>query len=213
MQNNNQKEIIFLKDLGTQFPNENSKRKRRYGLYRCHCGNEFKRLIDSIKSGNTESCGCMRITHHLSNHRLYGTWHDMIRRCNNPKRKEYRHYGGRGIKVCSEWLDINNFINDMYPTFKEGLELDRIDVNGNYCKDNCRWASRSIQMQNTRKLRNTNKSGYRGVIFKKALNKWNAYITVNYKRIHLGYFNEIMDAAKAYDKYIIDNNLEHTRNL
>jgi len=87
---------------------------------------------------------------------MYNVHHDMVRRCTNPKRKDYKHYGGRGIKVCSRWLDnfpqgLVNFIEDMYPSFTEGLELDREDVNGDYKMSNCRWATRSIQVRNIRR--------------------------------------------------------------
>ena len=74
------------------------------------------------------------VKHGMKQHRLYYVWSDMKRRCINPKRKDFKYYGGRGIKVCEEWMDINNFISDMYPTFQEGLSLDRINANGNYEK-------------------------------------------------------------------------------
>ena len=212
MTKENQKEIILLKDLGGRFATEKSKKKRRFGLYRCYCGKEFEAQIQSINNSNTKSCGCLKNTHNLSNHRLYPIWNEMVQRCNNPKRKAYKHYGLRGITVCNEWLDINNFINDMYPSYKEGLTIDRIDSNGNYEKANCRWASREIQQRNKRLIQVNNTSGYKGVSFKKKANKFQSYITVNSKNIHIGMFKTKLEAAKAYDKYIIDNNLEHTLN-
>ena len=150
--------------------------------------------------------------HGLRYHRLYQVWNQMIQRCTNIKQKSYKDYGGRGITVCDEWLDINNFINDMYPTFKEGLTIDRIDVGGNYEKFNCRWANKITQQRNTRRLISSNKSGYRGVSFRKDTNKWRAIIRVNNKNKHLGYFTDKLKAAKVYDKYVLDNNLEHTIN-
>ena len=177
-------------------------------------------MTHHIKSGSTKSCGCfnkmkmseMSKKHGLHNHKLYLYWTNMIRRCNNPKAKTYSYYGGRGITVCSEWLDVSNFINDMYPTFKEGLSLDRIDSDGNYEPSNCRWVTRTVQGRNTRKIQKNNTSGYRGITFLKDRNKWHSQICVNYKRIHLGSFDNPIDAAKAYDKYVLDNNLEHTTN-
>lgn len=136
----------------------------------------------------------------------------MINRCNNPKNKDYKYYGGRGITVCNRWLNIENFIEDMYQSHQEGLSLDRINVNGNYEKDNCRWATKEIQARNTRRIMITNKSGYRGVSFIKSRNKWGAKITIRTKKILLGTFKTALEAAKAYDKYIIENNLEHTLN-
>lgn len=137
----------------------------------------------------------------------------MIQRCTNPKNTFYENYGERGIKVSNEWLDINNFINDMYPTFQEGLKIDRIDNNKGYTKSNCRWVNQNIQSRNTRKIRANNKSGYRGVSWYKNYNKWAAQIKVNNKCIKLGYYEDKLEAAKAYDNYVICNNLEHTKNF
>lgn len=215
--------LVLLKDLGLEYPTIASIKKRRYGLYKCFCGKEFKTQMQDVKSEKTKSCGCIKksmivsrnkknITHSLSSHRLYSTWKKMINRCNNPKNKDYKYYGGRGITVCNRWLNIENFIEDMYQSHQEGLSLDRINVNGNYEKDNCRWATKEIQARNTRRIMITNKSGYRGVSFIKSRNKWGAKITIRTKKILLGTFKTALEAAKAYDKYIIENNLEHTLN-
>lgn len=217
----NQKEIILLQDLGMLYPKYNSKRKARYGIYKCFCGNEFKTQISKIKNKHTKSCGCVKeinrlkstVTHNLSKHVLFNTWNHMIDRCYNIKSKSYKNYGSRGISVCSRWLSVENFIEDMYPTFKVGLTLDRINVNGNYEPLNCRWATNFTQSRNTRKLISTNTSGYRGVTFHKRDKIYSSSICVNYKKNHLGNFNTAIEAANAYDHYIIDNNLEHTRNF
>lgn len=155
----------------------------------------------------------MNIKHNLRYHRLYNVWQCMRARCCNPKNTNYKHYGGRGIAICKEWLDIQNFINDMYPSFQEGLTLDRIDNDKGYSKDNCRWATKLIQSRNTRKIRETNTSGYRGVSWDNSKNKWTSQITVNFEVIFIGRFNTSLDSALAYDDYIIKNNLEHTRNF
>ena len=149
----------------------------------------------------------------LTSHRLYHSWFMMVDRCNNPKNQAYIYYGLKGIKVCNRWLDFVNFIEDVYSTFKEGLTLDRIDVNGNYEPSNCRWASREIQNRNTVKIRKNNKTGYRGVSWHKKSNKFRSQITVSKKVIFIGCFIDKVEAAKAYDKYVIDNNLEHTKNF
>lgn len=149
----------------------------------------------------------------ISRHRLYQTWNNMIQRCNNPKSSSYMNYGARGINVCDRWLIAKNFINDMYPTFQEGLTLDRINTNKNYEPDNCRWATLNVQHRNTRKIYNHNTSGYRGVSWYRRDNLWVVRIRINSKNVHIGRFNDILEAAKAYDNYVIANNLEHTKNF
>lgn len=209
--------LILLDDLGMIYPTEKSKFKYRYGFYKCYCGKEFRSRVSRIKTGYTKSCGCHRTksitTHGLKNHRLYGVWFDMKKRCLDINNKSYEYYGGRGIKVCDRWLDIKNFIEDMNDTFQEGLSLDRIDNNKGYSPDNCRWATKETQSRNTRKIRSNNTSGYRGVYWYKNDKKWKAQIQVQYKIIRIGTFKTPLEAAKAYDQYIIDNNLEHTRNF
>ena len=87
------------------------------------------------------------------NKRLYGIWKTMIHRCEDKKREKYPAYGGRGIKVCDEWHDVTNFVFwAMFNGYKDGLQIDRIDNNGNYCPENCRWVTAK---QNTRNRRNT----------------------------------------------------------
>ena len=220
MLENNQKEIILLKDLGYLFPTEKSKQKAKYGLYRCYCGNEFKTLTASVKNGKTKSCGCyqkQRVldtlgTHGLSNHRLYDTWNNIMGRCYNKNLPNYKDYGARGITVCERWLNVKNFIEDMYPSYQEGLSIDRINNDLGYSKDNCRWTTQTIQSRNTRILYSHNITGYRGVHLHKKMSKYVSVVSINNKNIVLGYFNTAIKAARIRDKYIIDNNLEHTLN-
>lgn len=202
---------VLIKDLGMLFPTKQSKQKTRYGIYKCHCKNEFKCSSAHINSGHTKTCGCSKNKHGLTNHELSSTWYGMMARCYNKKNNHFEDYGGRGIKVCEKWKDISNFIEDMYPTYKEGLTLDRKNPNGNYEPSNCRWANQTTQNRNTRILQKNNTSGFRGVSYLKN-NKYRAYIVVDYKQIHLGLFNDKIDAAKAYDEYVIKNNLEHQIN-
>lgn len=219
--NNQENSLVLIKDLGMINPTEKSTYKVRYGLYKCYCGNEFESPVNNVKRGHTKSCGCYKkqrtieskTTHKLTKHRLYGTWNQIMQRCNNPKHKAYKNYGGRGITVCDEWLDVKNFIDDMYSSYRECLTIDRIDVDGNYCKDNCRWVDSTIQNRNTRKTRTNNTSGYRGVSFFKRDDKWRAQICVNNKTKHIGYFDTPLEAAQTYDNYVIINGLEHTLNF
>lgn len=105
---------------------------------------------------------------HFSGGRMsptYSSWNAMKTRCLNPNRADYKHYGGRGIKIYNAWLDFKNFLRDMGER-PDGLELDRIDVNGNYEPGNCRWATRTTQVNNSR-VRKDNVSGLKGVTFKR----------------------------------------------
>lgn len=145
-------------------------------------------------------------------HPLFNIYHNIKQRVNNQNSKAYKNYGGRGISISTEWNTLDAFIKDMYPSYRKGLTIDRIDNDGDYCKENCRWATRSVQARNTRVIKSINTSGYRGVSFVPRLNKWMSCIMVNSKTKHIGTFNSSIDAAKAYDKYVIDNKLEHTIN-
>ena len=199
-----------------KYPNERSSRKYRYGLYECqYCGKEFEAITSSIKIKNTVSCGCQRInktgiTHGLTQHRFYKTWNNIFKRCNNPKNKYYKNYGGRGITVCEEWLDVGNFVAwcDLTHPNIEGLSLDRIDNDKGYSPENCRWADRTTQNTNQRMKKN-NTSGFVGVSWNRTHQVWVAYISVKSKRRSIGTFKIIEEAVQARDNYIIQNNLPH----
>ena len=88
--------------------------------------------------------------HGMCGTRTYTTWENMKKRCLRPKNKDYKYYGGRGITICDEWHDFNNFFNDMGEK-PEGKTLDRIDTDKDYCKENCRWSTRKEQQNNQRR--------------------------------------------------------------
>ena len=146
--------------------------------------------------------------------KLRTKWRAMLSRAYNNKNDSYKNYGGRGISVCSEWKnDFKSFyIWAILNGYKDGLSIDRINNDGNYEPSNCRFVTQEIQHRNTRKIMSRNTSGYRGVNFKQDAKKYRAAIRVSKKDIHLGYFLSPLDAAKAYDRYVIENNLEHTTN-
>lgn len=206
------KELILIEDLGMMYPKEDSNRKLKFGLYKCFCGNEFKAMTQNIKSNNIKSCGCLKIKNGLANHRMYIVWKRMHNRCYSKLSNSYKDYGNKGVKVCDRWHKLEHFIEDMYPTHIEGLTLDRINPCEHYEPDNCRWVTRTVQARNTRVLRSTNTSGYRGVSFRKQRKSWIAQIMVNNKVKYLGKFDTALSGAKAYDRYVIDNKLEHTIN-
>ena len=221
MTNENNKDLpkpILIEDLGMMFHTENSKRKARYGIYKCgFCGTEFKTTINNVVQGKTRSCGCYQKrrvkesnkTHGLGYTKLCKIWTSMKNRVFNVKNKRYSDYGGRGITICEEWKnDFMSFYNwAMSNGYSDELSIDRIDNDGNYCPENCRWTTKTIQGRNQRVYKN-NKSGYRGVSYHKETDRYRARIDVNKKQIYLGSFKTAVEGAIAYNNYIIENNLE-----
>lgn len=129
--------------------------QRRQAWFRCgQCGNGILLRVDRVKSGNTRSCGCVGKHGHARAgrcHPEYGLWQSMRTRCNNPKVRAYSYYGGRGIRVCDRWDDFTAFLADMGPRPK-GATLDRIDPDGPYAPDNCRWATIKEQRLNQKRV-------------------------------------------------------------
>jgi len=151
--------LLVLYDTG--------ERKNRGVVWHCYCdcGNEVNVVSGHLVSGNTRSCGCYKrectaeanTVHGMSQrgkgkyHPVYEIWHCMLQRCENPNNDGFHNYGGRGIAVCGEWHDAKIFIDwALANGWQKGLQLDRIDNNGNYEPNNCRWVTSKENNRNKR---------------------------------------------------------------
>jgi hypothetical protein len=130
-------------------------------LCRCDCGTERKVQAKSIKRGDSQSCGCLKVEktaerntkHGLSSHPLHGIYKAMLHRCMNPSNRGYASYGGRGITVCNRWLGpegLAHFVEDMGERPSKRHTLDRINNDEGYCPENCRWMTWDVQARNKR---------------------------------------------------------------
>lgn len=168
---------------------------------RCDCNNAVVVMSYHLRSGHTQSCGCLRkerlaqanTTHEMIHTREYGVWSQMWGRCTNRNNKSYKRYGGRGITVCDSWNRFEAFYADMGPC-PEGLTIERVDNNGNYEPSNCRWVDYFTQANNRRK-RIDNTTGVVGVYRDRG--SWRAMITRMKKTHYLGNFSSIEDAIAA----------------
>ena len=139
---------------------KNNARNRAMWLCRCDCGNERVVLGDDLRSGKVISCGCVgpykyvrKDRHGLRGTRLYRIWANMKDRCLNRNHPRYYQYGGRGITICDIWLQFRSFYEWAIANgYQDDLSIDRIDNDGNYCPENCRWVS--MKIQNNNKSRN-----------------------------------------------------------
>lgn len=135
---------------------ESDRRGRdRMWLCKCDCGQETLAPTSALRSGNKKSCGCLLDGSFTNNKRLYNVWNAMLQRCNNPNNIRYHRYGGRGISVCDEWSTFKPFLKwalesgyDESAGYGE-CTLDRIDIDGDYAPENCKWVTLKEQNRNT----------------------------------------------------------------
>lgn len=154
---------------------------------RCSCGNVKIVRGSGLRMKTTTSCGCyqkevaiaVNTSHGMRQNEEYQAWNHMRQRCSNPKDGRYSDYGGRGISVCPEWSSFEQFYADMGPRPSAKHSIDRIDNNGNYCKENCRWATKKEQNTNQRSnvwLTHNDKT--------LVLSEWAEKLGIPYKTLH-----------------------------
>lgn len=174
-----------------------------YWLCKCECGNKKNAKAYDLKIGKVQSCGCLNVEknkklhtkHGLCNHRLNNIWQSMKQRCYNKNNPKYKNYGGRGITICEEWLD--NFINfynwAMANGYQDDLTIDRINVNGNYEPNNCRFVNNKIQSNNkTTNLYITYNSENH------TLKEWSNILNINYYTLHKRITKYKWDIKRAF---------------
>lgn len=148
--------LTFIRYTGRKTPSNN-----KYALYRCICGNEKEIVETNVKTNRTRSCGCLIknngqngkdawFKHGLCDTKKYKTWESIKSRCLNPNNVSYPNYGARGIKMCDKWLKFSGFDEDMPDPPTNKHSIDRVDNNGDYCKENCRWVTKHEQDRNKR---------------------------------------------------------------
>lgn len=184
----------------------------------CECGTKKEIELNSIIRGKSKSCGCYskeinRKIHTKHGHSMissfkknpdYCIWLKMKSRCLNPKDKSYSHYGGRGIKVCDRWLEsFSNFIEDMGWRISNKYSIERIDVNGDYCPENCRWILLSDQSKNTR----------RNIMIKHqdktlCLKEWCDILHLNYNQMRRKIRDQKMTFVEAMNDILINSKVE-----
>lgn len=169
------------------------KKKNKNWLCRCDCGEYTTANASILKCGTKKSCGCLAIEnsrrprkHGMSKTRIWNIYQGMVKRCNNKEEPAYKDYGGRGITICDEWTGnegMEKFFDWAFKNgYKDDLEIDRIDVNGNYEPSNCRWATPSQQSRNKR---NNIRIEYNGRI--QTLPDWCDELGLEYNMIYLRY--------------------------
>ena len=189
---------------------DHSQNGRKYYLCQCDCGNLKTVSSHGLKSGNTKSCGCLhkeilvqrnkenRI-HHPTSERLLRIWRAMLHRCYKETDEHYDYYGGRGIKVCDDWHDFENFQNwALANGYTDDLTIDRVDGDKDYCPENCSWTTMAVQ--------NNHKSDTKWLTYKgktQSLSDWCRELGLDYFRTkaRLNSLGWSVEDAFEYGKY------------
>jgi hypothetical protein len=183
---------------------------------RCDCGKEKKVLVNSLRNGDSRSCGCFHrdrhrkvfTTHGATDTRLYRIWQSMLRRCRD---REFKNYGDRGVTFCDDWSNFESFQEWAEGAgYDDHLTIDRIDSNRGYCPENCRFVTRLVQSQN-RRMQSNNTSGYIGVYRNR--HRWQAQASHSGRQVYLGRYDDPAEAARVRDTYVRKHYLSPTLNF
>lgn len=149
----------------------------------CSCGKKTTVSSNALRAGKIKSCGCVRIQHGHSigsqKSKIYKSWDSMVQRCTNSNFRQYKDYGGRGITICERWKKFINFLRDVGKPPSKNHSIDRINNNGNYCKENCRWSTRKQQARNRRTNRFITHNGKT-----QCLAEWSEEVCIPVRVIH-----------------------------
>lgn len=185
--------------------NRHRQKKDYFVVCVCECGTHCAPMLCNVTKGKTTSCGCyarakhleLNTLHGMSKDPIYAVWTQMKMRCTNKNNLAFSRYGGRGIKICDRWLEADgqgflNFLTDMGPRPSDKHSIDRIDVNGDYCPENCRWATAKEQQDTKRTTLNMTLGGET-----KSLRLWCEEYKISYKLVHHRIFGHGWDLGRA----------------
>lgn len=175
----------------------------------CECGNIASVTTLYLRNGQIKSCGCLRasmkvylVSHGLTKTPEYALWRSIKSRCNNPNYHAWPYYGGKGVKMCNEWnndfMAFFTWINSN--GYKRGLQIDRINGDGDYSPSNCRFVTAAENCAPGRRKFKKNKTGYTGVSVTKG-GSYEIYVTIDKKRRYLGVVKTLSDAVRLRDSH------------
>lgn len=173
-------------------------RKKAYWLCVCDCGKEKIISANSLRAGYTKSCGCIKkesgknpnYRHGGKGTRLYSIWKDMRKRCNNPNSTVFEYYGGKGIRVCKEWDQFENFRNwALENGYSDELTIDREEADKDYSPSNCRWVTFQVQYENKRNNRYITVEGQTMTVTE-ASKKYDIRLETLIRRLNSGWSDE-----------------------